>query len=125
MGYNLPANLGAPDWSRTSGLQSRSLMLYPTELRAQISFLYYNTIPFRLQVECCRLIDTKFKEAARGSDLLRLCIVFFSSVEDEYQQDAGNRHGQSDEESRTVCTGKVIDKTKTGVHNSSSDRWSY
>ena len=25
---------GAPDWIRTSGLQSRSLTLYPTELRA-------------------------------------------------------------------------------------------
>ena len=28
--------LGAPDWIRTSGLQSRSLSLYPAELRAQI-----------------------------------------------------------------------------------------
>ena len=27
---------GAPDWIRTSGLQSRSLSLYPAELRAQI-----------------------------------------------------------------------------------------
>ena len=27
---------GMPDWSRTSGLQSRSLTLYPTELRAHI-----------------------------------------------------------------------------------------
>ena len=28
--------LGAHDWIRTSGLQSRSLSLYPAELRAQI-----------------------------------------------------------------------------------------
>ncbi len=27
---------GMPDWIRTSGLQSRSLTLYPTELRAHI-----------------------------------------------------------------------------------------
>lgn len=27
---------GTPDWIRTSGLQSRSLTLYPTELRAHI-----------------------------------------------------------------------------------------
>ena len=27
---------GTPDWIRTSGLQSRSLSLYPTELRAHI-----------------------------------------------------------------------------------------
>ena len=28
-----------PDWIRTSGLQSRSLTLYPTELRALISLI--------------------------------------------------------------------------------------
>ena len=28
--------IGAPDWIRTSGLQSRSLSLYPAELRARI-----------------------------------------------------------------------------------------
>ena len=28
--------VGTPDWIRTSGLQSRSLSLYPTELRAHI-----------------------------------------------------------------------------------------
>ena len=31
-----PFLFGVPDWSRTSGLQSRSLTLYPTELQAQI-----------------------------------------------------------------------------------------
>ena len=30
---------GTPDWSRTSGLQSRSLSLYPTELRAHIKLM--------------------------------------------------------------------------------------
>ena len=30
-------HFGMPDWIRTSGLQSRSLTLYPTELRALIS----------------------------------------------------------------------------------------
>ena len=29
---------GTPDWIRTSDLQSRSLTLYPTELRAHIHF---------------------------------------------------------------------------------------
>ena len=29
-------HFGMPDWFRTSGLQSRSLTLYPTELRAHI-----------------------------------------------------------------------------------------
>ena len=29
-------HFGMPDWIRTSGLQSRSLTLYPTELRAHI-----------------------------------------------------------------------------------------
>src|SRR5699024_948 len=29
-------SFGAPDWIRTSGLQSRSLSLYPAELRARI-----------------------------------------------------------------------------------------
>lgn len=29
---------GVPDWSRTNGLQSRSLTLYPTELRVQMIF---------------------------------------------------------------------------------------
>ena len=28
--------VGTPDWIRTSGLQSRSLSLYPTELRARM-----------------------------------------------------------------------------------------
>ena len=28
--------VGAPDWIRTSGLQSRSLLLYPTGLQARI-----------------------------------------------------------------------------------------
>ena len=28
--------IGAPDWIRTSGLQSRSLSLYPAELRAHL-----------------------------------------------------------------------------------------
>ena len=31
-------HFGMPDWIRTSGLQSRSLTLYPTELRAHIKF---------------------------------------------------------------------------------------
>ena len=34
---SIPVTLyGTPDWIRTSGLQSRSLSLYPTELRAHI-----------------------------------------------------------------------------------------
>lgn len=31
--------LGTPDWIRTGGLQSRSLTLYPTELRARVRFI--------------------------------------------------------------------------------------
>ena len=41
-------HFGMPDWIRTSGLQSRSLTLYPTELRAHIrleSFLQDVSIP--------------------------------------------------------------------------------
>ena len=33
--------VGTPDWIRTSGLQSRSLSLYPTELRAHIWLSLY------------------------------------------------------------------------------------
>ena len=33
---------GTPDWIRTSGLQSRSLSLYPSELRAHIIFCFIN-----------------------------------------------------------------------------------
>ncbi len=40
-----PRRRGTPDWIRTGDLQSRSLSLYPTELRAHIKFVspaYYN-----------------------------------------------------------------------------------
>ena len=41
---SIPVTLyGTPDWIRTSGLQSRSLSLYPTELRAHI-WLFSATI---------------------------------------------------------------------------------
>ena len=35
------STFGASDWARTSGLQSRSLTLYPTELRALIKYAIY------------------------------------------------------------------------------------
>ena len=39
-----PSLFGMPDWSRTSGLQSRSLTLYPTELRAHILLFAFNAV---------------------------------------------------------------------------------
>ena len=38
----LTSSDGMPDWIRTSDLQSRSLSLYPTELRAHITDFCYN-----------------------------------------------------------------------------------
>lgn len=34
-------HFGMPDWIRTSGLQSRSLTLYPTELRVHVQKILY------------------------------------------------------------------------------------
>lgn len=39
---------GLPDWGRTSGLESRSLTLYPTELQVDNGITYYIISFFRL-----------------------------------------------------------------------------
>ena len=54
---------GALDWNRTSGLQSRSLTLYPTELRTQIKCTTQKRIvhyKLYINIDFCTLFSKSF-----------------------------------------------------------------
>ncbi len=58
---------GTPDWIRTSGLQSRSLSLYPTELRARILLL--PKMPLSITIPAAfgtRIIIPTFRVEVKG-----------------------------------------------------------
>ena len=63
-------SLGTPDAIRTHDLQSRSLTLYPTELRAHIQLIYYIGYLRLLQGET-RKTKKYSKFAKKAVDILR------------------------------------------------------
>ena len=62
--------IGTPDAARTHDLQSRSLTLYPTELRAHIQLIYYIGYLRLLQGET-RKTKKYSKFAKKAVDILR------------------------------------------------------